>query len=458
MTTTTVHVMDIVRHGRQFIIPEGITYDEAIAQLQRRKQYEEETVVIKEVVDCIIWDGAVAFQKAMAKQFGYSTAEPIPGFFGDKPPAMLSVATGPFNSVLVPWGRFSLPGISGYVQTGYEEKSDLTVFVMVAEVKRKNEQAIRALAAEVRRIAQDESIYKGKAFGLKLRDDDGDRITLPEVKFMDLSKVKEGEIVFASEVEKSISTNLFTPIEKTDECREAGIPLKRGILLSGPYGTGKTLVTYVTAAKCENNGWTFLHCQKADELADMVRFAHKFQPAVIFCEDVDRVTYGERDTDMDDLLNIVDGIESKNTELMVVLTTNHVENINKAMLRPGRLDAVVNVLPPDAQAVERLIRLYGRDLIDAKANLRKAGQLLAGNIPAVIRECVERSKLASIKNESDSITEEDILDAAESMKNQLQLLNGKTGVAADHERISKIVGDAFIKQFDMVSKNGNGKN
>ena len=79
-----------------------------------------------------------------------------------------------------------------------------------------------------------------------------------------------------------------------------------------------------------------------------------------------------------------------------MLTTNHLENINPAMLRPGRLDSIINVLPPDAEAVSRLFHLYGGSTIAADEDLSKAADLLSGTIPAVIAEVVKRAKLVQL--------------------------------------------------------------
>jgi transitional endoplasmic reticulum ATPase len=68
-------------------------------------------------------------------------------------------------------------------------------------------------------------------------------------------------------------------------------------------------------------------------------------------------------------LNEIDGVESKGKELITILTSNHAENINQAMLRPGRLDAVLSIQAPDAFAAEKLIRLYARGLILERESL-----------------------------------------------------------------------------------------
>lgn len=423
-----VDIVEVRRHGKELIIPEGVEIPAAIDILQRQAKYEEEKVQISETLDCFVWEGALALSKAMQRQFGFFNAETVESFFGDQPPSMISIEVNHNETTLVPWGEFSLPGIDGRIATGHRRTNGRVCFVVNALVRRKFEKVIRELIELTRKIAHDESIYRGKAIRIRFIDNDGDKIPMPEPKFLDLSKVNANELIFSDSVKNAIQTSIFTPIEQADNCRKYKIPLKRGVLLCGPYGTGKTLTANISARKCIDNGFTFLYCERASELGEMVKFARQYEPALIFCEDIDREVTGARSITMDDILNVVDGIESKSAEIMIILTTNHVEKINKAMLRPGRLDAVIYVQPPDSGAVQQLVRLYARNLVADNENLTEVGNILSGQIPAVIRECVERSKLTALKNSQGHtngglvITATDLIEAAKTMTLQLDLL------------------------------------
>ncbi len=175
-----------------------------------------------------------------------------------------------------------------------------------------------------------------------------------------------------------------------------------------------------------NNGLRHFAVDTVRNLQPAIYFAQQYQPAVIFAEDIDRVVEGSaRTDDVDAILNSIDGVDTKGSELIVVLTTNHIERINRAMLRPGRLDAVVSVRPPDAEAAQRLLRLYGRGLIPEDAKLLTVGGMLEGQIPAVIREVVERSKFSAITRLDGgalSLTEADLVTAATGMLNQVKLV------------------------------------
>lgn len=459
MANTTVHVVDVVRHGEKLILPEGISYDSAIKAIQRQAQYEEEVVAVTEEIDCFVLDGALAFSKAMARKFGWATAEPTRGFFGKEPPQLIAIEVEAGKTVQVPWGKFTLPGVDGWVATSHSKKNTgRVIFSINAQIKQKHKGIVTELAELTRMYLKEESVYRGKAIQVRFRNDDGESFPVPEPKFMDLNDVDPNGLIFSEEVDAQVRTNLFTPIIRTAAVKASRIPLKRGVLLEGKYGTGKTLAARVTAYHAVQNGWTFLYILTPTELPEAIEFAKNYQPCVIFAEDIDRVTVegsGKRDSATNEVLNILDGIDTKTTQVMVVLTTNFVETINKAMFRPGRLDAVITIKPPDANAVERLIRMYAGSQLSKDEDLSTASKELEGNIPAVIRECVERSKLYAITLASDrdleackncpKLTSEAILLSAKYMKTQMDLLAPKEvkKVTPLHEA-AKVLGSAMM--------------
>ncbi|MCH8069926.1 MAG: hypothetical protein IID16_11765, partial [Candidatus Marinimicrobia bacterium] len=173
-----------------------------------------------DTADAFVWDGALALNKAMTQLFGYAHRERTKGFFGSTPPRMISIETGYNETESVPWGSFSLPGIDGKLVTGYEEKDGIIIFNFTAEVKKKHSAQIRELGDLTRKFVREESVYRGKAFSIRWYEDNGDLISLPQPKLLNLTDVKESEIIFSKEVERDITTSLFTPIEKSQACRD----------------------------------------------------------------------------------------------------------------------------------------------------------------------------------------------------------------------------------------------
>lgn len=425
--------VDVERTGSAIILPETMGYSDAIEVLQLKMQEDETKISIYEDVDAFPLDGAYAFMRALQQKYGWATPVPTKTFFGDVPPTTVNLPIAYGETTQIIWGDFKIPGIDGKLTTKADVVNGQLCFVIAGVVKQKYKQEIKDIANLTRQLVKDGSIYKGQAVRVKT-DDDGQMDMYEAPTFMDLSKANPAELVFSTAVGEQVQTNLFTPIEHTETCRANGIPLKRGILLEGPYGTGKTMTAYVTAKKAHENGWSFIYLDRVTGLKDAIQFAKRYAPAVIFAEDIDRVVAGGRSVKVDDVLNNIDGVDSKHAELITILTTNHVENIEQAMLRPGRLDAVISVRPPDAAAAERLVRLYARGLLAESEDLSAAAKELDGQIPAVIREVVERSKLYAIShmkpNTTLHLTGADLTAVARGMKDHLLLLAPK---AKEHQ-------------------------
>lgn len=431
-------VIEVKRHGNAIVIPEGLTLERVDAVIHARIEYEnQEFVPVAEIDAPFVFEAAFALNAVLTEKFGWANSIPTPGFFGPKPPAMLEVPIGPGKFISVPWGRFALPNIGegGYLQSGVTEKDDgRIVFQLTGKVKRLYQPVVNELVEDIKRYVRENSIYKGKAFRVRLYDDRGNRLPMPTPEFMELDLSVNRELVLPEKTAISVETNIFTPIRQTKRVVANGIPLKRGILLAGPFGTGKTMIATATANLAIANGWTYVEAKAIGELAEVVRLARQYgdqeHGVVLFCEDIDRIMRGDdRTLGIDEILNVIDGVESKGTALMIVLTTNELEKITAALLRPGRLDAIIHIGPPDREAAIKLARQYGRGLIAENDPLTKSGDLLAGNIPAVIRETVERSKLRAISITPEGgkleVTDEALAYAATEMADHVALLTPK---------------------------------
>ena len=444
-----IAVSDIQYSGEKLIIPASMTAKQAIELLQRRMKYDQEVVQEMRTFDAFPWDGAVALDAVLTKMFGWTPAEAQRGFFGPIPPKTISVEVGYGQVQQVPWGEFSLPHTDGgKLMSSVNQKNGRTVFQLSALVKRQDQDAIYRIFDAIEEHLHNHSIYRGKAIKIRFRDDDGDKLGMPEPSFLDTSKIDINGLIYSDSVMDAVRTSLFTPIIRTNDLIANGVPVKRGVLLGGTYGTGKTMAATVASRLAEDHHITYVYCPRASELADAIEFAKQYQsPAcVVFCEDIDRAVNGERTVAMDDVLNIIDGIDSKKSNIITVLTTNDLDGINPAMLRPGRLDAVIEVTPPDAGAIEKLIRYYGGESIRADEDLSEASKVLADQqaIPAIVAEVVNRAKLAQITLQEPgtkvrNITGEALTVSSETMAMQLNLLARAAAQNDEVWSIEKIV-------------------
>lgn len=443
----------VVFRGKQIVLPEGMSYGEGRHWLTVREEEENQTVDLSETIPVFPLEGAYAFAKALDNRFGFYEKVSIPGFFGSSPPQMVSVDIGYGKTTQVPWGRVHVPGFEGYLETSIGVDGNRPVFAVAAHCKQRCKAMFEEIVALTRKLARKHSIYRGHAVRMHFPDPEkSEKWTLGTApKFMDLSHIRVDELILPRDSERLVRTTLLTPIRKTEISKKHGVPIKRGVLLEGPYGVGKTMTADVVAKTCAENGWTFIYLDNVKQLGDAILFARQYQPAVIFAEDIDRVVTGARSEEMDKILNTMDGIDTKHDDIMVVLTTNHVENIHPAALRPGRLDVVISLRAPDAEAAERLVRLYARGRLADSEDLTEVRRLLAGQIPATIRETVERSKLAGIErieseDEPLDIRAIDIETTAQGMLNHMELLNRKPSKDDDAVvKFSKHMGEAFAE-------------
>lgn len=445
--------VDVVHQGTMITLPES---PEKMALRTARdvldqKIADEETVMdVHEIIDAYPQDALVAVNIAMKERFGWTSArtQKIETFFGTKEirPDLVTVKTGPkdTDSVQVLSGQFSLPNVEKPIFTQPHKHDGRMCLVVYGEARKRDFHIIRDLCNDARRILRERSIYKGKAIQLHTVTSGGLDINRAP-SFLETDSIVPTDLILNEEELMQVEATLWAPIVRTADCVKHNIPLNRGILLEGTFGTGKTMTAHVTSKICVDNDWTYIMIDDVRALADALIFAQRYQPAVVFAEDIDRVA-NQRDQRGNDLLNTIDGVLSKNAKVITVLTTNHVERLETAMLRPGRLDAVISIKAPGADAVKRLVNLYARDLLKDGETLDKVGALLAGNIPATIREVVERSKLSMIYRGDEELIEQDLIVSGHNMQAHLELLKAKPAKKTQAE----VLGEAML---DMLENN-----
>ncbi len=443
---TTVKDVEVVRKGTQIILPvidgKPMAYDEAIEWLRRKRDDDERDVGVHHELHYSPLDGAVAFHRALAHKYGWAANVPTPSWWGETPPTYIAVPTGVNEKTQVAWGRVQIPGIAGFLQTGIQAEPTPR-FVINGRVKQKHAEDVKELVDLTEQFLKERSIYKGKSVKVSFEWQREGLNFDPNIhcpQFMRLDGTSENDLIFGNDVQNALDIGLFTPLEQAEACRRFHVPLKRGVLLYGPYGVGKTLTANVTALKANRTGFTFVYLDNVLDLKKGLQFAAQYAPAVLFAEDIDRVLDGERSLSMDEVLNTLDGVDTKGGEVITVFTTNRVENINPALLRMGRLDTLVEIKEPDADAAVRLVKLYGRGLMAADVDYTKVGEALKGNIPAFIRETVERAKIAAIKrlhggNIEGEVLEADLLAAASAMQTHAAMLKPKDEDDTDHPEV-----------------------
>lgn len=406
--------------SQQILVPNGMTYSRLLAVITRMVEDQETPTEWNRTYLYRIDDGAYAISQVMKKTFGVTLGHAQETMFGVMPAETRTITIGVNSTMQVPWGQQEIPSLPGLrlLITGTRHREYGTVFYLAAMGPKKYKPEVEKLFDDTQTFLEQHSIYRGQAI-----------IGAEDPEFLDLSKFDRDKVVFSTDVEAVLDGSLFAPIRYADAMRAEGVPLKRSILLHGPYGTGKTSTGQITAQLANANGWTFLSARPGrDDVADVLRTAKLYQPAVVFVEDVDGAASVGEDDQVAKLLDAFDGITAKGGEIVVVMTTNHIEKIHKGMLRPGRLDAVLEISTLDRPAVERLIKavvLPGK--LAPTVDFDEVFKIMHDFLPAFIREAVTRAVQFAIGRNHGSrdylIDTADLVGAAHSLKPQLDALN-----------------------------------
>lgn len=438
---------DIVQEGHQLVLPEGMSMKRAVEFLSQRIMQDEEPTRYQRRYRFRPWDGAVCAVRALKRVFGMVGMGSSVGFWGeDIPPALIEIPVGSDGEVeSVPWGaEFTLAHLPQTTISfgSYEDDEYGKLFEVNVIAPRKYRAQVEGMFVVIGDELETNSIYRGKAF---------DGQDMPE--FLDLSGVKASQVIYAEETRVQLEANIWAVLRHREALAKAGISRKRSALLFGPYGTGKTLGGFLTAQVAVENGWTFLYARPGkDDVHKVLQMARLYQPACVFFEDLDTVADPEQGghEQASRLLDAFDGITAKGTELMVVLTTNHPERIHKGMLRPGRLDAVIEIGYLDQAGITALIQqALPEEVLDEHIDWGSVAVAAEGFLPAYVKEAADRAfrYVLSRTGDADNIrlTTEDLVHAAEGLRPQLDLMEG----AKEPERTSELT-DAMERTVERT--------
>lgn len=416
----------------QIVVPNGMPLETAIDWLKRQQMTEEKQVTFSMDFKAYPLDGAYALYRAMKNIFGFVDLTADKGPSGNTPPHMVGVKLPNGTTIQVPWGKMQFPGLDAdsYLETVWNSKK--MTFEIHGKFKKKFEEVVARIADETIEILRNESIYKGHAIRIDLAwVANNEHPTDPLFLDKDVQTLKEEDVLMTPATRTKYNTGVLMRIEKTAVCKKNNIPLKHGCLLAGPYGTGKTLIAKLTAKKAIANGWTFIYLEDCRQMKDALRMAEMYAPAVLFAEDIDKAIEGERSSQMNEILNTLDGIDTKHNPIITILTTNHIENINKAFLRAGRIDSLIKTAPLDEETALQFIKNFGKNAAGKSVlvetdDYTRAAQSLSGIVPAFGSEIMNMAKMDAIYNNGEDalIGNNNIVGAAESFKEHIELSIG----------------------------------
>lgn len=217
---------------------------------------------------------------------------------------------------------------------------------------------------------------------------------------------------------QALTEAVLWPLQHPDTFERLGVDPPRGVLLYGPPGCGKTFVVRALAS----SGRLSVHAVKGAELMDkwvgaseqavreLFRRARDSAPSLVFLDEVDALAprrgqsfdSGVTDRVVAALLTELDGVEPLR-DVVVLGATNRPELIDPALLRPGRMERLVFVEPPDAQARKDILKTAARAVpLDADVDLDALAAGLEGFSAADCAALLREAAMAAMRRSIDA--------------------------------------------------------
>jgi proteasome regulatory subunit len=219
------------------------------------------------------------------------------------------------------------------------------------------------------------------------------------------------------------------PLENPGRFDTVGIEPPSGVLLHGPPGTGKTLMAKAVANKTDATfikmaGSELVHKfigEGAKLVRDLFQVAREHEPAVLFIDEIDAIaakrtdskTSGDAEVQrtMMQLLSEMDGFEDRG-DVRIIAATNRFDMLDRAILRPGRFDRLIEVPLPDEEGRRKIFEIHTRDMavaegVDFESLARETEEMSGADIRAI---CTEAGMFA-IRDDRETITEADFHEA-----------------------------------------------
>ncbi len=233
-------------------------------------------------------------------------------------------------------------------------------------------------------------------------------IETPNVSWSDIGGLDE--------VKQELREAVELPLKTPEAFITIGIDPPKGILLFGPPGCGKTLLAKAVAKESESN---FLSIKGPEILSKWVgesekairevfRKARTAAPAIIFFDEIDAIT-PRRGFDIGDshvtsrvisqILTEVDGLESLK-DVVVIAATNRPDLVDPALIRHGRIDRVILVKPPDANARREIFKIYLKPMpIDESVDIEELVKLTEHFAGSDIQGCCQEAGLLALRED-----------------------------------------------------------
>ncbi len=244
---------------------------------------------------------------------------------------------------------------------------------------------IKQFAADIDKTVKKLQLYRGQK--LKFAGD---------LEFLEPATKRWDDLSLAPELKEELMANTVGFLKRSKELARYGIPSKRGLILAGKPGTGKTLISKVLMSNSPG-----VTCLAADPalltnpryIRQLYEIAGDLKPSIVFLEDIDligecRDGSNSRGDALNELLDVLDGVKECN-QVVTIATTNYAEALDDALIqRPSRFDRVITMRPPDKDLRREIVHNLSRRIPLDQAVQDHVVCMTEGCTPAQVQEVI----------------------------------------------------------------------
>lgn len=280
----------------------------------------------------------------------------------------------------------------------------------------------------------------------------------------DEREVRLDDIIGLDEAKQDLG-QILDFLKRPEQYRAIGAGIPTGALLVGPPGTGKTLLARAMAneagipffslsASDFSNMWLGVGAQRIKQI---YRQARRYPKAIVFIDEVDALARargagfdnlgGDANT-LNAFLSELDGF-AVNSNVITLAATNIEDQVDQAVVRPGRLDRQVYIGPPDEQDRAKLFRFYLGKTRAEQIDLTGCAQLTVNFTPAEIRQVVNEAGFLAVRSGRELINAADLSAGIDKVAATLERRVGSFVIARSgdlHIRLADVIGCDEAKQ------------
>ncbi len=254
--------------------------------------------------------------------------------------------------------------------------------------------------------------------------------SIPDISYNDIGGLDE-------QIEELRET-VELPLIKPELFKKIGIDPPKGVLLHGPPGTGKTLLAKAVAHETKA---TFIRViaselvqkfigEGARYVREIFSLARKKAPTILFIDELDAIaaermedaTSGDREVQrtLMQLLSELDGFNERGN-VKFIGATNRIDILDRALLRPGRFDRIIELPIPNEESRGEIFRIHTRFLnIGGNVNFKELVRLTSDATGADIKSICTEAGMFAIRRDSETVSNEDFLKAIPKIMKKIQ--------------------------------------